>query len=178
MRGRLVWLGLLLFPAVTLAAAGFTLTSLTLGDGARMPQANVYVACGGGNASPALAWHDAPAGTRGYAVTMFDPDAAGGFWHWIAIDIPASARGLDSGAGAPGSILAPPGTLQLRNDFGNAGYSGPCPPPGAPHHYVITVYALDVPQLDSAASAGRDAVLKAIRHHALAHASLTATWGR
>ena len=33
--------------------------------------------CGGKSVSIALAWKDPPAGTRSYALTMFDPDANG-----------------------------------------------------------------------------------------------------
>ena len=38
--------------------------------------------------------------------------------------------------------LAPKGSIQSGTDFGKTGYGGPCPPPGAPHEYLITVYAL------------------------------------
>jgi phosphatidylethanolamine-binding protein (PEBP) family uncharacterized protein len=30
----------------------------------------------------------------------------------------------------------------LRNGFGDRGYGAPCPPSGKPHHYVVTVWAL------------------------------------
>jgi Raf kinase inhibitor-like YbhB/YbcL family protein len=160
------------------AASGFTLDSPTLSAGGRMPLANVYGECGGGNQSPPLRWHDPPSGTQSYAVTMFDPDAKGGFWHWIAFDIAVGAHGLNAGAGTPHSGNAPGDTEQPRNDFGNAGYSGPCPPPGKPHHYVITAYALDVPELGPVAHFSRDRALAAIRKHTLAKATLTVVWGR
>lgn len=178
MRRLLLWLSLSLAPAAALAAQTFTLDSPTLHAGASMPIANVYTECGGGNQSPPLRWHDPPAGTKSYAVTMYDPDAAGGFWHWIAFDIAVGAHGLNAGAGTPHSGNAPGDTEQPRNDFGNAGYSGPCPPPGAPHHYVITVYALDVPELGLAAHFSRKDALAAIKQHTLAKAALTVTWGR
>lgn len=177
MRRILPWL-LWLVPLATWAAQGFSVDSPTLAAGGRMPLASVYSHCGGSNTSPPLAWHDPPPGTKSYAVTMYDPDAKGGFWHWIAFDIGAGAHGLNAGAGTPCSGNAPGDTVQLRNDFGNAGYSGPCPPPGPPHHYVITVYALDVPTLGIAAHFDRGKALAAIRQHALAQASLTVVWGR
>ena len=178
MRYALLLVCLLGFPAMALAAQAFTLTSATLTAGGPMPLANVYTECGGGNQSPPLRWRDPPSGTKSYAVTMYDPDAAGGFWHWIAFDISPGAHGLNAGAGTPHNGNAPGDTEQLRNDFGNAGYSGPCPPPGKPHHYVITVYALGVPDLGFAAHFSRKDALAAIQQHTLAKATLTVTWGR
>lgn len=177
-RRILFWLCLSLAPAMAWAAQGFVLDSPALDAGASMPLANVYTGCGGGNVSPALRWHGAPAGTKSFAVTMYDPDAAGGFWHWIAFNIPVGAHGLNANAGDPHSGNAPGDTEQPNNDFGNAGYSGPCPPPGAPHHYAITVYALDVPTLGLAARFIRKDALAAIERHALAKATLTVTWSR
>lgn len=173
----LLLLSLSLTPAMALAAQGFSLTSRSLTAGGNMPIRSVYTDCGGGNVSPQLTWHDPPRGTGSYAVTMFDPDAKGGFWHWVAFDISIGAHGLNAGAGTPHSGDAPGDVIQLRNDFGNAGYSGPGPPAGPPHHYVITVYALDVPRLDFAAHFDRNAALDEIRKHTLAKATLTVTWG-
>lgn len=177
MRRAWLALGLLCTSGVALAG-GFSLGSPTLVGGARMPMANVYAQCGGGNISPALQWRDPPVGTKSYAVTMFDPDAAGGFWHWIAFDIAVGAHGLNADAGTPRSGNAPGDTVQLANDFGQRGYSGPCPPAGTPHHYVITVYALDVPELGLAAHLSRKDALAAIARHALAKARLVVIWGR
>ncbi|HET8764870.1 MAG TPA: YbhB/YbcL family Raf kinase inhibitor-like protein [Rhodanobacter sp.] len=178
MRRVIAALALAAFTAAAVAAPPFALTSPTFAANARMPMANVYGECGGGNLSPPLAWRDAPAGTRSFAVTLYDTSVPGGFWHWIAFDIAVGAHGLNAGAGTPHSGNAPGDTVQLRNDFGNAGYSGPCPPPGAPHAYVITVYALDVPELGLMTHFNRKAALAAIHQHALAQATLTVTWGR
>jgi Raf kinase inhibitor-like YbhB/YbcL family protein len=178
MQRILLWLCLSLTSFAALAVQGFTVDSPALSANGRMPLANVYTDCGGGNASPRIAWHDPPAGTASYAVSMFDPDAPGGFWHWIAFDIPVGAHGLNASAGTPHNGDAPGDSVQLKNDFGDAGYSGPCPPPGKPHHYVITVYALDVPELGITAHFDRKAALAEIKKHALAKASLTVTWGR
>ncbi|TGV50553.1 YbhB/YbcL family Raf kinase inhibitor-like protein, partial [bacterium M00.F.Ca.ET.141.01.1.1] len=69
---------------------------------------------GGTSVSIALAWKDPPAGTKSYALTMFDPDANGGkgFWHWLAWNIPASAKGLAEGAGSKGDKRMPKGTVR------------------------------------------------------------------
>ena len=176
MRRTVAALAFAAFTAAAVAAPPFTLDSPTLANDARVSMANVYAQCGGGNQSPALHWHDAPAGTKSYAVTMFDPGA--NFWHWIAFDIAVGAHGLNAGAGTPRSGNAPGDTVQLKNDFGQPGYAGPCPPPGKAHLYVITVYALDVPELGIATHFDRKAALAAIRQHTLAKATLSVSWGR
>ena len=100
--------------------------------------------CTGSNQSPHLAWSDAPKGTESFAITCFDPDAptGSGFWHWLAINIPADIRVLALGAGSGKGM--PAGSLQTRTDFGTPGYGGPCPPEGDhPHRYLFTVYAVN-----------------------------------
>ena len=128
--------------------------------------------CPGRNVSPALAWSDPPEGTKSFAVSMIDPDApaAGGFWHWWAFDLPASSTGLAKGAGSGFGL--PAGALQGRNDFGPLGYGGPCPPKGHPHHYVITVYALNIERVGPQASKSTADFDAAVRAHALAKATL------
>ena len=79
---------------------------------------------------------------------MRDPDApGGGFWHWWVANLPANTTGLPKGAG--GGTGLPEGAVQPNNDFSLPGYGGPCPPKGTPHHYHITVYALDLDKLRS-----------------------------
>ena len=75
---------------------------------------------------------------------MYDKDAptGSGFWHWVVFNIPAGVKELPSGAGDPAKNILPAGSIQTATDFGKPGYGGPCPPPGAPHEYLITVYAL------------------------------------
>ena len=131
--------------------------------------------CTGGNVSPQLMWKDAPAGTKSFALTLYDKDAptGSGWWHWVAFNIPANVTMLDQGAGTAGKGTMPKGCVQSRTDFGAPGYGGPCPPPAhGPHQYVITVYALDTEKLDldenvSPAVAGYN-----IRAHAMGMASL------
>lgn len=158
---------------------GFRLSSDELTEGGRVPLSQVYADCGGGNVSPSLAWRHAPAGTKGFAVTVHDPDAPvpGGWWHWLFSAIPAQVSSLPAGAGTPGS--EPHGCRQGLNSFGAHGYGGPCPPVGhGPHRYVFTVYALDVPDVDLGRDASPEAAAMQIRRHALAEASLTAVYSR
>jgi len=138
--------------------------------------------CTGGNVSPEIAWSDAPAGTKSFAVLVHDPDAptgGAGFWHWLVVDIPASAKGLAQGAGDAGAKGLPPGARQIESDFGEAAWGGPCPPPGdAAHRYVFTVYALGVDRLETPAQAKASVVGFLVNKAALAKASFTARFGR
>jgi len=103
--------------------------------------------CAGGNVSPGLSWEGAPAGTKSFAVTCYDPDAptGSGFWHWVVVNIPAGVTSLASGAS--GADM-PAGSLETRTDYGKAGYGGPCPPEGDhPHRYLFTVHAVGAESL-------------------------------
>ena len=179
---RLIALALLclLLPASLAEAAGLKLASPDLAAGQFAPRF-IYdqSGCSGGNVSPALAWSDPPAGTKSFAVTVFDPDAptGRGWWHWVVYDIPASLRALPQDAGAGAGSNLPQGARQTANDFGRPGYSGPCPPPGSPHRYVFTLYALDAASI-GAAGGGPAEVAAGIKPHALAEASFTISYGR
>ncbi len=165
----------------TLAARGFALSSPDLTPDGRLDlrQANDVGGCRGRNISPALAWDHAPAGTHSFALLMFDTDApGGGWWHWVVFDIPAGTRSLPAGAGNPAAQRLPPGTLQGRNDFGSLGYGGPCPPPGAPHHYHLMLYALRVTKLGLGMGASPGKVDAKVRAAAIAKAEVTVLYGR
>jgi len=173
---KIAWFFAAMVMAMSAAlASSFTLSSPTLTEGGRVPQAHVYNGFGytGKNLSPALHWAGAPAGTQSFAVTVFDPDAPhkGGWWHWLVLDIPASASGLPQG-GKPGRGL-PPGAIQIENDFGIVDYGGPAPPPGKAHRYVFTVYALNVATLGLDPYTPPAAAKAALEKAALAKASLT-----
>lgn len=80
--------------------------------------------CSGENKSPALKWSGAPAGTKSYAVTLYDPDAptGSGFWHWFVVNIPGSVTELASNAGATGGAHLPKGAKHVRIDYGISGF--------------------------------------------------------
>lgn len=134
-------------------AAGFTLSSPSLKAGGTLSLNEVFngFGCTGNNISPALQWANAPAGTKSFAVTLYDPDAptGSGWWHWVVFNIPAKAQGLPAGAGNAAGDGLPSPAQQGRTDFGSLGFGGACPPPGdKPHRYVFTLYALKVEKLD------------------------------
>ncbi len=176
---------LMLAAAVVLAAApgvaaGFTVTTPDFADGGTIGMAQVHTRCQGQNRSPALAWSGEPAGTQSFGVTMYDPDAPApdGWWHWTVFNIPAGVHGLaaNAGSGTPG--LLPAGAGEGRNDFGFSHYGGPCPPPGAPHRYEITVYALKTARLPLGPDSPGARVAAALRANALATARITGLYGR
>ncbi|MER3616151.1 YbhB/YbcL family Raf kinase inhibitor-like protein [Klebsiella pneumoniae] len=147
-------------------AAPFSVSSNDMRDGQPLAQQHWFAGfgCTGGNVSPQLAWKNAPAGTRSFAVTVRDPDAptGSGWWHWTVVNIASSVF-----------------SIQCRNDFGYAGFGGACPPAGdKPHRYRFTVWALDVPTLPVDAGASGALVGYLLHSHALASAQLTAMAGR
>ncbi|NMM04405.1 YbhB/YbcL family Raf kinase inhibitor-like protein [Paraburkholderia sp. RP-4-7] len=176
-------LGLALFAAPgthALADGTFTLTSASFHAGGSVDAAQVFDQddCKGGNRSPQLTWRDAPAGTRSFAVTVFDQDAPGrGWWHWAVAAIPATVDSLPENASASG-FLKKLGAVEARNDFDIDGYGGPCPPPGKPHRYVVTVYALS--SADLRLAQGRPALMfdHEIGTAALGSARIVVNYGR
>lgn len=177
--GLAAGLCMLAAPAV---AGGFSVTTPAFRPGGTIPMAQVLngSGCAGGDQSPALAWSGAPAGTKSYAVVMYDPDApGGGWWHWIVFNIPASVHGLVADAGAAQAHSLPPGAGEGRNDFGFSHYGGPCPPAGdRPHRYVITVYALKRPHLPADAHSSGAVVGPMLRDNVLAAARIIGYYGR
>jgi Raf kinase inhibitor-like YbhB/YbcL family protein len=147
----------------------FTLTSTAFAEGQTIP---ARYTCDGADVSPLLRWDGAPA-AQSFALIADDPDAPGGtFTHWVLFDIPAAQRELPEGQ-ATGAL-----GVAGRNDFGKAGYGGPCPPRGAPHRYIFTLSALDVATLNLPANASRSDVEAAMRGHILGQAQLMGRYGR
>jgi hypothetical protein len=164
-------------------AAGFSIELPTIKPNGTLSDAQVFngFGCSGKNISPAIKWSGSPAGTKSFAVTLYDPDAptGSGWWHWLVYDIPASVAGLSEHAGDADGHLLPAGALQGRTDFGTAGFGGACPPTGdKPHRYIFTVYALKVEKIDVPASASAAMVGYALNANQLAKSSVTALYGR
>jgi len=189
---RIVALGLaasLCTAPLAWAAPWMTLTSSSITDGARIPvrfggddpkracspHNPAICPCPGKNVSPELAWHDAPAGTKSFAILMYDVDGqyGAGVSHWVAYNIAAATTELKEGDATQGTGFT--GGSGTRS---NANYVGPCPPQGdGPHHYLITVMATDLePTL--AAGLTRDQFLAAAKGHLLSSATIGGLFAR
>jgi Raf kinase inhibitor-like YbhB/YbcL family protein len=157
--------------AANVANAPLTLTSSAFTDGATIPAPFAGSgACGGKNIQPPLEWSGAPADTKSFAITVFDPDAGKGrgFWHWVGYNMAPTVHELAQGGAFPGT--------QGANGRGDTHYDGPCPPVGdTPHHYVFTLYALDA-QLSDITDG--PSLLAAIKGHVLGSTTLTGRYGR
>lgn len=164
-------------------AAEFAVSSPDVKAGAKIADEQVFngFGCQGRNISPALTWAGAPAGTKSYAVTVYDPDAptGSGWWHWVVFNIPAATTSVAKNAGDPQASLLPAGSIQSRTDFGKPGYGGPCPPTGdKPHRYMFTVHALKVDKLPLDADAPAAMVGFYLHQNTIGKAVLKAQYGR
>jgi Raf kinase inhibitor-like YbhB/YbcL family protein len=146
----------------------FVLTSPEFTEGGAIPR---RFTCDADDVSPPLAWEGAPPDTVTLALIVDDPDA-GGFVHWVAYNIDASATGSLPAGWSSSPDAAPQGT----NSFGRVGYGGPCPPSGT-HRYAFKLLAIDQ-VLDIEAGPKAPAVLDAASGHILAETTLTGTYRR
>jgi Raf kinase inhibitor-like YbhB/YbcL family protein len=148
------------------------LESSAFAEGATIPE---EFTCSGTNVSPPLAWDHVPGGRANLALIADDPDTRGVWVHGIMYNLPAEAWLLPQALRRQGVVLN--GVRQGINNFRVLGYDGPCPPPGAPHRYVFTLFALDT-AIDLAAGATKQEPLDSIAGHVLAEGTLTGTYGR
>jgi Raf kinase inhibitor-like YbhB/YbcL family protein len=152
-----------------------TLTSPAFLDRTTIPPAHT---CDGPDRSPPLVWTGAPANAAAFALIVDDPDAPAGTWvHWLLYNLPASYSALPENLPKTELLDQLGGALQGRNDFRRIGYGGPCPPPGAPHRYVFTLYALDA-VVPLRAGATKADVERAMDGHVLATTQLLGTYAR
>jgi Raf kinase inhibitor-like YbhB/YbcL family protein len=151
----------------------FQLTSSAFQEGQRIP---VLYTGDGEDVSPPLAWSDAPAGTKSFALICEDPDAPGGtYTHWLAFNLSPNLHVLTEAT--PAQATLPDGASRGTNDFGNLGYGGPAPPPGPPHRYYFKLYAVDE-VLPVIAGASKRQLLAALKGHVIAETELMGTYGR
>lgn len=158
------------------AVEGFGFTG---GDIANGSPIDARYTCDGDDVSPALQWARAPEGTSGLALVVEDPDAPGEtFTHWLAFGLPPATVAVPQRVPSSQSRIPGPTPLtQGRNDFGDVGYGGPCPPEGDTHTYVFRLLALDA-DLDLPPGADRAAFDTASDGHVIAEARLEAPYTR
>ena len=186
MRLRYVLYAALVLSVASAAAAqtpaAITVTSPTIKANETIP---VDHTADGKNESPALAWSGAPANTKQFALIYDDPDVAFGtppqsFVHWVVYKIPGTAKGLPAELPMDAVLTAPAdiaGSIQGLSGFKRTGYRGPAPPPGKPHHYTWTVYALDA-ELPLEQGLNRNQLLEAMKGHIIGQGSLVAIYER
>ncbi|MGM3308344.1 YbhB/YbcL family Raf kinase inhibitor-like protein [Anabaena sp. WFMT] len=137
------------------------LKSSTFTDNGLIP---AQYTCDGVNISPPLSWDEIPLETQSLVLIVDDPDAPGEkFVHWVVYDIPPTVRELTAQIPATKNLIN--GGTQGKNDFGNLGYGGPCPPSGT-HRYFFQLYAVDK-KLSLAAGASESQIITAIDGHVL-----------
>ncbi len=148
------------------------LTSPAFGAGGAIPAKHTGE---GEDVSPALAWSDAPEGTRSFAVICHDPDAPlvtpgrYGYVHWVLYNIPGSASSLKETTNEH---------TQGVSDFGRLGYGGPMPPEGhGVHHYFFWLLALDA-EPDLEAGLGMWDLLEKTEPHVIGMNRLVGTYRR
>ena len=130
----------------------------------------------GNDVSPPLAWTNAPADAKSFALICDDPDAPAGTWvHWVRYNLPPNVTALAEDT--PKTWQLSNGAGQGENDFKKTGYNGPAPPTGKPHRYYFKLYALDT-VLDLKSGATKAGLLKAMEGHVLAQGQLMGTYQR
>jgi len=164
------------------AAEPFSLTSSTFKDGTMLATKNAgniktNPNCIGENISPPLSWSNVPAGTKSFALLMFDPEGRGGLGvsHWVAYGIPASTTTFAEGAVSQLSdkYIGGKGTAGLGH------YLGPCTPPGTGmHHYTFTLIATDLEPGDLPAGLTREELFAKLTGHTKGAAGLVGLFGR
>jgi Raf kinase inhibitor-like YbhB/YbcL family protein len=145
------------------------ITSSSFDDGGMIPK---KFTCDGGDINPELLIQNVPAEAQSLALILHDTDApmAGGFTHWVVWNIDPTTTLIKDES-------TPPGSMEGINDAGTIGYFGPCPPPGAPHHYHFQLYALDA-VFDLPEGALPAVLRKEIENHSIASAELVGRYGR
>ncbi len=147
--------------------------------------------CEGLDTSPPISWEGVPASAKSLALLFDDPAsdqlAGVGRWtHWVVYSIPPDVKEIV--AAQPTSTLVALGVNLGENDYGDIGYTGPCPTPtlvyqpsasgvlpgGRVGHtpprvaeerpYYFRLYALDR-ELDLESGANRNALLREMDGH-------------
>lgn len=166
--------GCLLLGAAPAPASGatskpkFTLTSTAFANRAAIP---VEYTCTGAGTSPPLAWTNVPKGTKQLALIVDDPDAPSGtFVHWVVAGFKPRPPSIAEGS-------EPANVFGGVNSTGRTGWIPPCPPPGPPHRYVFTLFALKK-KITPPPGATATTLREEMKRQVLARAKLVGSYGR
>lgn len=146
------------------------LRSYSFKEGKEIPR---KFTCDGGNCNPPLVIEDVPPGTESLVLIVDDPTAIGGgtFTHWVIWNISPKTAAISESE-------IPMGAVQGKNDFGDNGWGGPCPPRGnPPHRYEFKLYALKK-NLDLRPGATKETVERAMQGYILEEAKLIGFYQR
>ncbi len=150
----------------------FELSSTAFANGDPIP---MKYTCDDQDISPPLKWRDPPEGTRSFALINDDPDAPVGTWvHWVLYNLTGSTLSLPEAVQSDADL--PESGRHGQNSWGQPGYGGPCPP-GGTHRYFFKLYALDA-ELDLAADASKEELLRAMEAHVLASTETMGVYSR
>lgn len=128
--------------------------------------------CNGSNLSPELTWKNIPSNTKSLTLIMDDPDAPSGTWtHWVLFNLPPNINSIEENI----KTLVPEVSLG-KNSWQKNAYGSPCPPSGT-HHYIFTLYALDIP-FTSDKLFNNTTFFKEMQDHILATATITGIYKR
>lgn len=119
-----------------------------------------------------MAWQNAPANTKSFALIIQDPQGKNGLGvtHLVAYGIPATTQRFERTALSNGK-----GFVGGLNSKGSKAYVGPCPPPTLDlHYYTFTLIATDLPTTALPAGLLREELLHRLEGHALASAGMVA----
>ncbi len=153
----------------------WTLTSTAFESGATIPTKYTE---DGEDVSPPLTFADLPPDTEELALICHDPDAPreGGWTHWVVYGMDSGLQGLPEAVPAEERVEEP-ALIQGENSWGKIGYGGPAPPPGSPHRYQFTLYALSE-RLNLEPGATKDELEAAMEGKIIDQAMLEGLYGR
>ena len=157
-------------------AKPFTVTSPKLKDGGFL-DTRFSGPCGGENVSLPLEWSNPPPDTKSFAVLLYDFEGGRGpgVVHWVAYGIAPDVTSLAEGEGTNPSPKITGGSNMRQM----ATYYGPCANAAdAPHHYIYSVYALDMAKDALPGGLTRDQFLEKVKGKVLGLTSIVANFRR
>jgi Raf kinase inhibitor-like YbhB/YbcL family protein len=164
-----------LFFCLAFAESKFSASTASFDIGGKIHKKFAFYGADGENISPEIKWKNPPKDTKSFVIVCIDTNPIAKKWvHWMVLNIPGETRKIQEGEDPP------KGSSILLNSFRKPGYGGPQPPPGSGiHKYVFTVYALNVPRINTKNKFLSEAqLLKLLKGKILEKASFYGTYKR